>query len=96
MATFCELTVKNNKAILWIGAANSNLNSKEVCCFHLEKQYVYKKNAIKAKGRQYFYQAELKKLDIFAELTLKKIELGTWIKIDSLQPCLYKTCGIAD
>ena len=35
---FCELTVKNNKAILWTRAANSNLNPKKVGCFaELEK-----------------------------------------------------------
>ena len=35
---FCKLTAKNNKAILWTGAAKSNLNPKKVGCFaKLEK-----------------------------------------------------------
>ena len=35
---FCKLTVKNNKAIVWTGAAKSNLNPKKVACFaELEK-----------------------------------------------------------
>ena len=35
---FCKLTVKNNKAIVWTGAAKSNLNPKKVGCFaELEK-----------------------------------------------------------
>ena len=45
-----------------------------LCLDNLEKQYIYKKRAIKSKIKEQFCQPELKKLDIFAKLELEKIK----------------------
>ena len=48
-----------------------------VCLCHgdLEKQQLYKKSDYSKTSTRYFHQPELEKLNIFAELELKKIKL---------------------
>ena len=49
------------------------MRTRHVFVAHVTIQHVNKKKSIELKSRQYLRQPELKKLDIFAELELKKI-----------------------
>ena len=72
-----ELTVKNNKAILWTRTANSHLNSKEVGCFaKLEKTACQEKESDEVeKQTKFFCPPELEKRDVFAKREFEKLNL---------------------